>query len=64
MIVQEIKIGDVVRHKSIMRGSDLAVVQIDGDKLLIRYANLGTFQTQELFLNEVELVEIDEDEYL
>jgi hypothetical protein len=64
MLVQEIKIGDVVRHRTILRGSDLAVVEIDGDKVVVRYANQGLFHTQELFLSEVELVEIDEDEYL
>lgn len=64
MQTPEIKIGDLVRHKSILRGTDLYVIQVDGDKLIVRYANQGMFQTQELFLNEVEVVEIDEDEYL
>lgn len=60
----EIKIGDIVRHRYILKGTDLSVVSLNGDKILVRYAGQGIFQSQELFLNEVELFEVDEDEFL
>jgi hypothetical protein len=63
MQVHEIKIGDVVRHRNIMQGTNLSVVSVKGDQLVVRYANHGLFHTQELFLNEVELFLEDEDEY-
>jgi hypothetical protein len=64
MHVQEIKIGDIVRHRNIMQGTNLSVVSINDDKLLVRYVSDGIFQTQDLFLSEVELFVLDEDEYL
>jgi hypothetical protein len=62
MEVKEIKVGDVVRHRNIMQGTNLSVVSIEGDKLVVRYASQGLFQTQELLLNEVELFVEDERE--
>ncbi|MDQ7948150.1 MAG: hypothetical protein REI78_06980 [Pedobacter sp.] len=63
MQTQEIKIGDIVRHRNIMRGTDLSVVSIAGDQLTVRYAHNGQFHTQELTLSEVELFVQDGDEY-
>lgn len=59
-----IKIGDIVRHRHILKGTDLSVVSITDDKILVRYANQGVFHSQELFLNEVERFEVDDDELL
>jgi hypothetical protein len=63
MVPQEIKVGDIVRHIHIMSGTNLSVIDVMGNKLMVRYANQGIFQTQDLFLNEVELLEVDEDEF-
>ena len=61
---QEIKVGDIVRHRHLMMGTNLSVVTISEDKLLVRYANQGVFLTQDLFLHEVQLFLVDEDEFL
>lgn len=61
---QEIKIGDIVRHRHILQATNLSVVMINGDKITVRYANNGVFLTQDLFLNEVELLTLDEGEFL
>lgn len=63
MELREIKVGDVVRHRHIMKGTDLSVASIAGEKLVVRYAHNGLFHTQELFVDEVELFVEDEDEY-
>jgi hypothetical protein len=63
MRAQHIKTGDIVRHRNIMQGTNLSVVSINGDKLLVRYASNGVFYTQELYLEEVEIFVEDEDEY-
>ena len=64
MQLQEIKIGDIVRHRNIMQGTNLSVISISDDKLLVRYAHQGIFHSQELFLSEVEPFVLDKDEYL
>ncbi|MDQ7949502.1 MAG: hypothetical protein AAGB30_10715 [Pedobacter sp.] len=63
METPKFKIGDVVRHKYIMTGINLSVFQVDGNKIQVRYAHQGVFQTQELFDYEVEGFMSDMDEY-
>ena len=64
MQIPEIKVGDIVRHRNVMQGTDLSVVSINDNKVMVRYANQGVFQSQDLYLNEVELLVVDEDEFL
>ena len=59
-----VKVGDKVRHRHLMLGTDLSVIAVGTDTLTVRYANNGVFLSQELFLHEVELVLVNEDEYL
>lgn len=59
-----IKVGDKVRHRHLMLGTDLSVIAVGPETLTVRYVNDGLFLTQELFLHEVELAVLDEDEYL
>jgi hypothetical protein len=61
---QEIKIGDIVRHRHILRATNLSVIKIEGDKLTVRYANNGVFLTQDFYMHEIELFVFDEDEFL
>jgi hypothetical protein len=61
---QKIQVGNIVRHNKIMQGTNLFVVSIKGDKLIVRYASQGIFQTQDLLLVEVSPYEEEEDEYL
>ncbi len=61
---QRIRVSSIVRHKAVMQGINLAVVKIKGDKIVVRYAAQGIFQTQKLYLNEVDLHEEKIDEYL
>lgn len=63
MEAQLINIGDVVRHRHILQGTDLYVFAMQADILQVRYAHNGLFQTQELFVNEVSPLIIDADEY-
>ena len=60
----EIKVGDIVRHRHLMLGTNLSVLSVSADRLQVRYVNQGIFLTQDLFLHEVELFVIDDDEYL
>jgi hypothetical protein len=64
MEAQQISIGDIVRHKHILQGTDLCVIEVKTEALQVRYAHQGMFQTQDLFLYEVELYVEDADEYL
>ncbi len=61
---EKIKIGDVVRHRHLMQGTNLSVINISDDSLMVRYANQGVFITQDLYLHEVEVFIVDEDEFL
>jgi len=61
---EKIKVGDVVRHRHLMQGTNLSVIKINEDSLMVRYANQGVFITQDLFLHEVEIFIVDEDEFL
>ena len=60
----EVKIGDKVRHRHLMLGTDLSVIAVGEEMLTVRYVNNGVFLSQELFHHEVNLVVIDEEEYL
>ncbi len=61
---QEIKIGDIVRHRHILQGTNLSVVMINADQIVVRYANNGIFLTQDLFIHEVEMLELEDGEFL
>lgn len=60
----EIKVGDLVRHRHILQGIDLSVLEIKNASVMVRYANNGVFLTQELFLHEIEVHHLDEREFL
>lgn len=60
---QHIKIGDVVKHRKIMSGTDLYVIKLNREMITVRYTNQGLFRKQKLYLHEVELFVIDEDEF-
>lgn len=60
---EQIKVGDIVRHRHIMKGTDLSVFAISGNMLSTRYASQGLFQTQGFFEHEVELHIEDKDEH-
>ena len=59
-----VKIGDKVRHRHLLLGTDLSVIAVGDETLTVRYANNGVFLSQELFHHEIKLVVTDEDEYL
>ncbi len=63
MELQQVKIGNVVRHRHILRGTDLFVFGIQGETVSVRYGIQGVFHTQELHLMEVESFAPDADEY-
>jgi hypothetical protein len=64
MTQQEIKIGDLVRHRHLIQGTNLSVIAVNEENIVVRYANQGVFLTQELFLHEVEMLIIDEEELM
>jgi hypothetical protein len=49
MVPQEIKVGDIVRHIHIMSGTNLSVIDVMGNKLMVRYANQGNFSNSRPF---------------